>query len=68
MGRTACTEPQYIYKGVLYLHLFEIKMSCQHHTPAALYTERTRYVLNLMLGGSQVRSGRFLEKRKMCFT
>jgi hypothetical protein len=23
MGRTACTEPQYLYKGALYLYLLD---------------------------------------------
>jgi hypothetical protein len=25
MGRTTCTEPQYLYKGALYLYLFDTK-------------------------------------------
>ena len=29
MGRTACTEPQWLYKGAVYLYLYQAGPPCQ---------------------------------------
>jgi hypothetical protein len=33
MGRTACTEPQCLYKGVLYLYITNKKKDMKHKMP-----------------------------------
>ena len=41
-----------------------MKLSGQHHAPAALSPDKSQYPLNRRVGGPQSRSGRFGDKKK----
>ena len=52
MGRTACTEPQCLYKGALYLYLYSCEVSgifadfSQHVITSPDFSEKNKYEIS----------------------
>jgi len=70
MGRTACTEPQCLYKGDLYLYLYFIYYSLRKNPEESIYyllhggKAEIRHRTNMYVDGRQ--RGALAAERSMC--
>ena len=60
MGRTACTEPQCLYKGALYLYLFTVTLPIRNSSDHSIHLpaiKRKQKIMNCITKGTWVTIG-----------